>query len=161
MGTPTFRELLEMTGRNGRQAFRFASGDPMHRCIDCDAVFPQTDEGWKDLHQHGMDHGRPASFEWQELNGRTLRIQITSRDHQYAYKHDGHENAPEVDVYAIDDSSGEIFHIATVCDEWKASYSRTGTKWKVGNLKKRENGQKLTPLDRALRLIGFASTDEK
>ena len=78
---PLWYDLLHMTKPEGGHGFSFRGAEIFYRCLVCDATFPQTDEGWRELSLHGMDaHEQPTTFDWRELQGKTVTFAVIERE---------------------------------------------------------------------------------
>lgn len=71
--------ISERTGGN-RQGFVLRGSEILCRCLHCDAEFPQTDDGWRTLKQHGFEfHEQLVHFDWTELHGQEVTIAVVQR----------------------------------------------------------------------------------
>ena len=71
--------MAELAGDRGQ---RFLLGGPevLRACLACDATFPQTDDGWEALKQHGFDeHEFIKHYDWTELDGMEVTIAVVRR----------------------------------------------------------------------------------
>lgn len=79
--SPLWITIDEATGRPpGLQHFTLTGEVVLRRCGTCDATYPQTDEGWRELQDHEFEaHERPIHYEWAELDGLEVRLQLVRR----------------------------------------------------------------------------------
>lgn len=105
-----FHTLLTATCDN-TVMFQVHGGDVSYGCPDCPARFPQTDDGWRSLKEHGLEHGRPTTYRPDELRGKHLLIFIVETDDSTP----GLLNDPESSRYDIygQDERGYVYHLAT------------------------------------------------
>lgn len=76
---PLWSDLLDATGPDG-QGFAIRGEEVFRRCLICDALFPQTDDGWRALKDHGLEeHERPTTFKWGELHGLDVTLAVVER----------------------------------------------------------------------------------
>jgi hypothetical protein len=81
---PLWISINEAAGRPaGLHHYTMTADEVFHRCGTCDACFPQTDEGWAALRDHEFDlHERPIHYDWRELDGLQVRLQVVRRQEQ-------------------------------------------------------------------------------
>lgn len=116
-----FHNLLMQTSTAGQQRFVIRGGEPFHGCIDCPAIFPQTDDGWNAKNNHAMEHGRPTLYDALDLNEKSLRIFVVETDDSRDWED---QERVAHDIYGQDDE-GNIYHLRSV-NRWDSGL----WKWK-------------------------------
>ncbi len=111
-----FMDLLDATAGHGT-SFSISGESVRYACRACGCTFEQTDEGWRLLREHEMEHGAASTADLSELDGRTLRI-VT-----WATRRDSLGTRAE--VWGIDDERGVAYCLSN------AYQAETVWKWRI------------------------------
>ena len=93
--------LADLQGDHG-QRFRLRGEDVLHLCLFCDTSYPQTDEGWLALKQHGFDeHEQIIYYDWRELHGKQVTIGVVERNEMVGFgKHERASGETQTELIA-------------------------------------------------------------
>jgi hypothetical protein len=138
----SFHDLLGATCHAGTLRLSIRGTDVMRLCLACDAEFDQTDEGWKALRDHEMEHGSAATEDAMNLDGKSLRIVVVK---QPAYYSGGYESA---EIWGVDDECGVVYYLSDSHSQGRC------WKWKLTKQTKPNDGPKVMQLAAASLLNG-------
>lgn len=115
-----FMDLLDATAGRGTR-FQISPSEVRYACLACDATFDQTDDGFRALRDHEMEHGRAACVDLSELDGRTLRIVtwLATRERGSPWS----RSTPE--IWGVDDQRGVVYCLSN------AYQGDTVWKWRI------------------------------
>ena len=132
-------QLLDKTNSSWR-GFQLQGTEVLHRCLICNETFPQTDQGWIGLKEHGfVEHEQGMHYDWQELNGEAVTVVVIERGDEDIFG----ESQTQFDLwlmgkdgtmYAIKDAHTGIFGGTAGGFKWKPKSQSNNLKMLTQNV---------------------------